>query len=394
MLLDFWGLKTDTKDVGKLGGLVLKFLEHAKKSKEPYFYPESIVKKMLLSHEFTECNKNTKFIKYDNCYKYYDRERKSFSLTISKTESLNIEIPYKELINFIEKPSASISVPSEIKNYKMEESLLSDTEYNLQEYIKENNGTTDGSILRISSFNKVRENEYACTLEKSSFYYQVRTNLTLDFLLQNHHEKTLRTLDLGRNNKLPSFDNSIMVNSIGVSAIVYYRHPKTGERHFFLKPRKSKRVAGSNTNVGTGVFQGMLGTISGVVQIPNGVAVDNLVNYATLEMLREFSRETGIDQKKEPAKMIKPLCFTRELTRGGKPQFFFLIEIDYISDSDFKRMFRKSLEGIEEFEEGVMKNHILFNSIMSPEVVSNMFYALSYFQEKDNLEAHVLNIKG
>ena len=242
----------------------------------------------------------------------------------------------------------------------MDEYIEKITNENETAYLKENSGTTDGSILRIKSLEKTYDLRWKCKLQRSTYLKQVRTNLTLDLPLSGRHEETLRALDVGENGELREFESSIMVNSLGVSAIVYYRDEKSGERNIFLKPRKGNRKkTEKNTYKGTGVFQNMLGTVSGVVQMPRGQGIDNLVSYATSEILREFSRETGIEEGENPIQQIVPLAFVRELARGGKPQFFFLIEINQLSNKQFSNMFKKSMEGLEEFEDEIVKNHLL-----------------------------------
>lgn len=380
----FWSLKTDTKDLAAWKNGLVNFITHMKKRGTRYFYTEGIIQEMLFSHDFKK-SKDTKYIKYSSSLKYYPDDKKIFTIKTIDSE-IDVEIPYKEVINFIEDPLSKIIVEGDINEFKMEERVYDLTDSNEREYLSENPGTTDGSILRVKALKNIYNSVYECKLERSTYFKQVRTNLSLDLPLKIDHEATLRSYDLADDSNLPDFEKSIMVNSIGVSSVVYFRDKETGERRFFLKPRKGKRVDDGAGNLsGTGVFQDMLGTISGVAQMPSGHKVDSLVAYATSEMIREFNREAGLEEGENPVKQIVPLAFVRELARGGKPQFFFLIEIEQLSNGAFKNLFRNSIEGIEEFDDSFLKNHVLYSSMMSPEIASNLFYAFSYFESRKGL---------
>ena len=352
-----------------------------------YFYPEDLIKLFLFAHNFEEKKGNTKFIKYDNAYKYYSGDRTVFVLVNGK-DSKSVEVPYKEEINFIKNPETLMIVEGNISPYKMSEEIRLLTEGNLSSYREENSGTKDDPILRIASLKQLEKYKYTCKLESSSYYNQVRTNLTLDYLLNDpskkYHGETLRSLDLSEDGILVDFNKSRMVNSIGVSAVLYYHDPDFGKTAFFLKPRKGARVEAKNKKpeIGVGVFQNMLGIISGVVKIPNSGNISDIVQYIESEIYDELKEEAGYtrDQK---ILMIKPLAFVRELARGGKPQFFFLIEVPYIKDSDFRKQFRQSSEGRQEFRDG--KKRLKFESILSPEAAANLLYALSYFENKQKL---------
>ena len=234
---------------------------------------------------------------------------------------------------------------------------------------------TDNPILRLSSFTRHDNTRYDCKLERSTYYYQARTNLTIDYILDGEMTKTLRIIDLASDNNLRPLEDSILVNSIGVSAVVFFR--KQGDLYFFMKYRKGTE----------GIFGNMFGTTSGVVTLPKGQPVTSLVDYVYNEMRREFYRETGFDEDRDdlPIKDMKLLSFTRELMRGGKPQFFFLIEIDEINETQFRRKFRPSAEGLLEFHDNLYHNN-KYSAVLSPEFATNIIYALQFFQNQEKLK--------
>lgn len=141
----------------------------------------------------------------------------------------------------------------------------------------------------------------------------------------------------------------------------------------------------------------MLGTVSGVVEPPanDEFAYDTLEEYAKKEITREFYEETGYNEymvsKSLPENKIKvvPLAFTRELIRGGKPQFFFLIITPEISDTELSIYFKKSFNGAEEFRNNIDSR--IINYRMSPETQTNFLYALAYIQRFEKLEYIDLN---
>lgn len=183
---------------------------------------------------------------------------------------------------------------------------------------------------------------------------------------------------------LPSFSESKLANVIGVSAIWCMGdlpNPK-----FFFMPRKKS----------VGVFERQYGLPSGDIECPRGdrFESDSLMSFLEWEIAREFAEETGIaDVSKEfdkysiplnekkiglkiPMKII-PLAFLRELYRGGKPQVFFLIMTDEMSEDEVERCFEKS-SGPKEFSNWSIKP-----SDLSQEAICNYLYALEYLQHKD-----------
>lgn len=159
------------------------------------------------------------------------------------------------------------------------------------------------------------------------------------------------------------------------------RGRKKSSLQVFLKPRRAT----------TGIYSDMLRTVSGVVEYLEGGIFNcaSLEEYATAEILREFFQETGYDEymKKTGVRMddihVIPLLFTRELVRGGKPQFFFLILTPSMKEKEIESFFKNSFNGTEEFQDGVLARFREFR--MSPETGMNFLYALRYLQQNHYL---------
>lgn len=141
----------------------------------------------------------------------------------------------------------------------------------------------------------------------------------------------------------------------------------------------------------TGVFTDMLGIISGVVEPPaDGVFLEKtLEEYVEKEIRREFYQETGYAKYMERRGLdetcvsIFPLAFARELTRGGKPQFFFAINTPYIDEKEMADFFELSFNGQEEFYNDFRSRFVMYR--LSPETLSNLLFAYSYIQRKQKL---------
>lgn len=335
-----------------------------------YFVKSSMVKHFLGELDFKSLPK-TNFIIYSKWNDYYTGQRKEFDC-IQNGQRKKVVVPYFEVIDFISHPTTTISIDENISTYEPKKEIKILTDKALEKYLAEKPKTTDGPIVRLASLEQISECNFHCTLQKSSYYEQIRTNLTLDF--NNKGTTSLRVKDLADGNQLRSFDQSMMVNSIGVSSVVYFS--KGTRSYFFMKLRQQS----------TGIFETMFGTTSGVLELSEETPKD-LIKLASDEMLREFCEETGVpkDEALENV-IITPLALTRELIRGGKPQFFFLIEIPDEVEEKFKAYFKSSQDGLNEFDDnpfekakGYITNHL------SPEFAVNLYYAYRYFNVQNQL---------
>lgn len=347
-----------------------------------YFYPSSVIKTMLCRYNYKDLP-DSKFIDYSLAIekKYYQNDILRIKILKGGKER-EVLLPYKEEINYVLNPESRISIADySAVPFQLSHELEEQTKNTLDEYLKVKPSTTNRKTLRLIDFQCFPgRNEYRCKLQAATYQDQVRTNLTLDVPLWNEDEKTIRIIDLSPDKSLKSLCDSVMANTIGVSA-VWYMSNKNGDKknrlQFFLKPRQNS----------IGVFANMLGTTSGVVEPPTGeMGEEFLEEYVKGEMMREFFEETGygnyMRDKNIPLSDIKitMLAFSRELMRGGKPQFFFLIKTPYISNKEFCKYFKRSIDGRNEFKDGTLSN--LFNCQLSPETVMNYLYAFQYMQKE------------
>lgn len=316
-----------------------------------------------------------------------------------------IQIPYLEVINFIQHPDTKIHInPLEItKEFDLTEQLNAATEPVLQDVLKRKPHTTDDSHPRMASLEKVGENEYCCSFEKTTYFKQIRTNLSVDYPIdiENECETTFRYKELKRwenarrdmslnessgthPHRLPSLSESGLANVVGVSAI--WCMGQAGNRKYYLLPRKEN----------VGVYENRLGMPSGDIECPQKDVFpnDSLVDFLEWEIAREFAEETGIaDIDKAPelyskpldvkkiyhrTKMqIIPLAFLREMLRGGKPQMFFLIRTEDIDEKTLQNSFKKSLGNLE------FSNSYFTSAQLSTEVACNYLYAQAYLRKCD-----------
>lgn len=344
-----------------------------------YFYSESFISELLFNRNFENLPK-TEFINYANAFTYYKSDRKKISIKYGEYIK-EIELPYKELVNYIENPESKIDVVYSNKIYQLDINLLDETDLAFNAFINERPNTTDGNILGVKGFERLDSNLYKIKLVKSSYHNLVRTNITLDFPLKSNNFKSLRTNDLDEKNNLKSFGDSALINSIGVSTVLTYHHK--GSFYFYMKPRKGK----------LGVFNNMLGSVSGVVEPPEN-SLTELTSYVSNEVMRELHEETGLsitEIKKNPQFQIIPLAFTRELTRGGKPQFFFMVIINKISEKNFKKIFKDS-QGKEEFKDDWFNNIKSYDDFISPEFCTNLIYAYQYIRTVQKKDIEILEL--
>lgn len=366
---DFRKLFTDIKDNWK------GIRQRIQYSNSKFFYKEEFISQLIFNRSFDNLPKD-EFIDYSLAFKYYEANQKIILISRGG-EGKKINIPYFELVNFIENPEYTLMTKGAIEDFKLDNQVMSETEVAFNSFISARPQTRNNKVLRVNALNILGTNVLEIELSKATYFDLIRTNLTLDFPMKSDNLSTLRVADLGDSNNLKPFNESILANSIGVSTVLTY-HSK-GDYYFYMKPRKGK----------LGVFNNMLGSISGVVEPPNDIfdVQDGLLPHIKKEILRELAEETGLSIEnisKNPSFDIVPLSFTRELTRGGKPQFFFLVVIQEISEKEFNKIFENSV-GNEEFKNDWITNITSFDDCISPEFTTNLIYAKQYIQKKRKL---------
>lgn len=349
-----------------------------------FLYFKSFVNKLIYKN-ISKPLPDGRFINYDLALKNgsYANDVETVNLKFS-SKIIKYLLPYKREIDYIIDSDSKIQITGNqlLERFELEKELKDSTDPVLKEFISAKPTTTDGPAIRMKSFVKVNENTYQCELQQASYFDQVRTNLTLDVPIK--FDETVRILDMDSSKRLKDLSESVMANTIGVSAIWFTECrniDKSDRLRFYLRPRRES----------TGVFSNMLGTVSGVVEPPpNNIFTEStLEEFMIKEIRREFYQETGYDHylhehsmSEETVKII-PLAFMRELTRGGKPQFFFAINTPYATERELAKYFKLSYNGKEEFYSDFRSRFVIYN--LSPETMVNLMLTYKYIQRKQNL---------
>lgn len=359
-------------------------------TRHSFFYPMAFAKHILRKNVFKPLG-DSQFIDYSSALEkdYYSHDVATVRVKIGKSVS-ELQLPYKEIIDYIKHPDTVTEIAGGRidSRFNLGERYTALTQDNFDEFLKSRPNTTNGPALRMQSLTPNGDGTYCCVLQRAGYFDQVRTNLTIDMPISLG--SSMRTEDLSPDKQLRPLQESILANTIGVSAIwvTPLRKGDRRSRHqVFLRPRRKQ----------TGVYYDLLGTVSGVVEAPEGDIFPccKLEEYAKSEILREFYQETGYKlyldsrQMSESVVEVVPLMFVRELIRGGKPQFFFLIVTPEISESQLTPFFKKSYNGTEEFRSAIDSR--MFNYSLSPETQTNLIYALRYIQRNHHLDFIDLN---
>jgi len=346
-------------------------------AKSKFFYRQQFISALLYNRAHLNLP-NTKFIDYRLPFLYYPANRKRFTLT-RDSESKEVEVGYQELINFIEQPDATIGVSGDYTDYVQPAEIAEASEGAFRAFMTERPRTTDGPVLRLGTFDGNGKGGWHCSLQKSSYFKEVRAELSLDYPINGDPFDTMRIRDVGDDGNLRPLNDSILDNHIGVFTVVAFC--SDGNWYFHMLPRQNK----------LGVFNGMLSSVSGGVEPPEQ-PVSELVEYATQEIKREFHEETGLDPiqlEQEGRCTVVPLAFTRELSRGGKPQFFFLTMLRDISDKEFGKGF-KGAAWKNEFRSDFVSNITALDDVFSPEFSTALFYAYEYLQKQRKIPGEAL----
>jgi len=398
-------------------------------------YSSEKINKDVSELDFNDLGR-TKQLDGKNLIDKYKEDMHEMTICDSNNNTRTIQIPYLELINFNNHPNTEITISCSNGNplslnreFKLSEDIESATDRVLDFVLKNNPQTTNDPHTRLASLKQIEKEKFECVLEKTHYYTQIRTNLSMDKRLNiNGHRKTMRDLEKEQHlleqeewkknniqndalhpNCLTSLENSLLANVIGVSAIWCMEDENDEEPVFYLMPRNKK----------VGVYKNKLGMPSGDIEIPqypkkskeeqNHFRDKSLIEFLKWEIAREFAEETGIadisknledysveitkskNRNKKPNENnitdedfikyytemeIIPLALTREMIRGGKPQMFFLIKTKKIPKSDLKKCFLSSL-GVEEFDDKVFTT-----ATISAEVACNYLYAMEHIQGK------------
>ena len=180
----------------------------------------------------------------------------------------------------------------------------------------------NSSCPRVASFQLLNSAPHF-DLQRASYFDQVGTNLTLDYRLtaplssNNKVCTTIREWDISQaqiqNDSLPSFKQSLLANTIGVSIGITAK-TKDGKQ-VILKRKRSSKVA---------VYANTWSTPFGfALSLEQDVVRNKIISIEDL-IRRDYNHEFAEELSLQFSDFTppKPIAFCRDLLRGGKPQFF------------------------------------------------------------------------
>lgn len=338
-----------------------------------FFYRESFVSLVLFNKSYQNLPKDG-FINYAAAFLHYAKNHQKWTL-VKDGEEREIDVPYQDLVNFIDEPEAKIIIDGPIEEFVLDEQVRNDTDQAFEEFIQERPRTTNGPLLRLADLSKNDQNNYVAKLQRAGYFDSVRTNISLDHQLDSDTFRSMRIDELDDEGNLIPIGKSKMANGIGVSSVLAFQ--SQGVWYFHMQPRTSK----------LGVFTNMLSSVGGVAEPPAEPTTD-LVEYLTKEIKRELQEETGLDIEEiqhHSRFNIVPLALTRELTRGGKPEFFFLTVMGELDEKEFSQVFRNA-KWKGEFKTDFFSNISSFDDVLSPGFATNLMYALRYMQTRQKIQ--------
>lgn len=193
-------------------------------------------------------------------------------------------------------------------------------------------------------------------IEKATYFDQVATNLSLDYALKKEdaesiNAKTLREWDINQSKTkygfLPTFSKSKLANTIGVALGITVTNKK-GEKVFLIRQRTSNVAVAAKMNALPFSFSLNLET-KGL----NAGKESSIFDLIKSDFRHEQSEELGLEPGIIDFEKVKPLLLCRELCRGGKPQFFFEIELD-IPFEDIKKQIKENLINKREYSNTIV----------------------------------------
>lgn len=190
-------------------------------------------------------------------------------------------------------------------------------EYRLPAFLEKNanyvldelgSGYHNSSTIRL---NQIIPSKDALTLvlSKAHYFDYLCTNYAMDApVVEQGQPITIRDM-VHPEKKLCSLDTSPLANHIGVGALLF-----TSDNYLILPMRSSEKVAIGQQTISPSIS----GTSSYDEDIPN----TTIAPLAAL--IREGREELGLDESDFDREGTVFLGISRELLRGGKPEFFFL----------------------------------------------------------------------
>jgi len=236
-------------------------------------------------------------------------------------------LPYVEVGNYIKEPDKYLHLKAEFSNPYNIASHIRDycdillTRYELLRELGQISFWA-GPVASLANFDSKKG---ILTLRPAKYTDQMTTNMALHFRFRDviDHDIELKNrpvardlrqldcneIDIGKVKKLKPFGESVLVNSVGICAMVL------SSDEYFMVPHRVDWV----------VREAGLRTVSvgHALKWDDSIREARLTSYLEERLRAEARQELGLT--KNDIKEIIPLAFCRELDRGGKPQFFYLI---------------------------------------------------------------------
>ena len=230
-------------------------------------------------------------------------------------------LPYVEIVNWCEQFAPGVKPEIEVKLLRGDFQLGSWgpgdgdglREQALAYALKMKPKTHDGEVVRIEDCTVIGS-KLRLSVQKASYFQQRQSNLALDYQYKTITGTVLTMRDLLRQQfglSLPPLNDRRMANTLGIAALIMVR--EAGELTPYLVSRSRD---GAVFNQG-GEWHC---TASSVAKLPDGP--DRTPYFYKDSMLKELDQEVGILEHE--LETLEPVAFCREMTRGGKPQMFFL----------------------------------------------------------------------
>lgn len=228
-------------------------------------------------------------------------------------QPVNLDTPYREIVNFLGRSPRSIQVNVIRGNFKLSpgnSTWASISEAGVKALYESKRFEMREPLIRLNSISRDRNN-VILNVQKATYFDQAKSNLILDWPAQVLPPQTsLRDLlSSDYDGSLPTLDETRMANTIGVACILFYL-----ERSKFV-PYLVKRVEK------VGVYPGGLHcTASGAANWPE-TRDKSFEGFIKIAMYKELEEEVGLKHWDVPE--LKEMAICREFLRGGKPQIFF-----------------------------------------------------------------------
>ncbi len=236
-------------------------------------------------------------------------------------------LPYVEVENYVKEPHKYSRLKAEFGNpYNIASHIRDYCDILLTRYeLLQKSGQIRfwaGPIVSLANFDN---NNGTLTLRPAKYTDQMTTNMALQLPFRDviNHDIELKNRPVARNlrqldcdelyiekaRKLKPFGASVLVNSVGICAMVL------SSDEYFMVPHRVHWV----------VREAGLRTVSvgHALKWDDSIREAHLTRYLEERLRAEAKQELGLT--KNDIKEIIPLAFCRELDRGGKPQFFYLI---------------------------------------------------------------------